>query len=171
MSNISRPMLQFTYFHNVSNQEQKRALVSQYLWISIMPPSTRSRQSSAVKAITTPISTFYTLLSTFPYLPASDIQIPPSTGWSQSRISSLHRLGKSDFATLLLKHLPYILTASRDWRIGYDDTKPINYIEMNDRLDALDGGGIADDEFKWAVGLEPHFQRLDRHVIALTHGS
>lgn len=137
-----------------------------------MPRATRSSQSNAIKAIVEPISAFYNLLSTFPYFPASDILMPPASGWQQHNIANFRKLGKTDFAVEILTHLLYIRTdAGREWRIGYDDTKPITYVEVagpgslvggaGDKLGALEGD--ADDDFKWTTRLEPYWQKLDPH--------
>ncbi|RFU31838.1 hypothetical protein B7463_g4507, partial [Scytalidium lignicola] len=133
-------------------------------------------QAADIRAIVEPIVSFYALLATFPYLPASDILIPPSTGWGQSDIANFRKLGKTDFVVEILKHLPYIRTdGNRGWCLGYDDTKPIAYVEVQG---AWDGAGFklaalkgsADQSFLWDSGLEPYGQKLDAHVVALTNG-
>ena len=79
----------------------------------------------------------------------------------------------------MLTHLPFIRPdAGREWRIGYDDTKPITYVEIagpgsfgggaGDKLGSLEGA--ADHDFKWTTRLEPYWQNLDPHVIALANG-
>ena len=105
--------------------------------------------------------------------------MPPASGWQQHHIANFRKLGKTDFAVEVLTHLPYIRTdAGREWRIGYDDTKPITYVEIagpgsfvggaGDMLGALEGD--ADEDFKWTAQLEPYWQKLDPHVIAITNG-
>jgi len=74
-----------------------------------------------------------------------------------------------------LKHLPYIRTDSdREWRLGYHDTKPIAYVNVDgwggegSKLKAFHA--MVDHVFKWDNALGPHGQKLDAHVVALTNG-
>jgi hypothetical protein len=141
-----------------------------------MPRATRSSQTAAVRAIVEPVASFYTLLSTFPYLPASDILTPPATGWPLSDVANFRKLGKSDLVIEVLKNLPYIRTDSnRGWRLGYDETKPIAYAQVPGAVDGAGYqlaalNGVADQAFLWSCCLEPHGQKLDAHVVALTNG-
>lgn len=143
-----------------------------------MPRETRSSQAAAVHAIVEPVASFYALLTTFPYLPTSDILTPPTAGWPQSDIANFRKLGKTDFVVEVLRHLPYIRTDSREWRIGYDDTIPITYVKVpgieetwtvGGKLAELEEG--ADHVALWERFIEPHGQKLDAHVVALTSGS
>ena len=142
-----------------------------------MPRETRSSQTTAIQVIVEPISSFYALLSTFPYLPATDILTPPSAGWAPRNIANFRKLGKTDLVVEILKHLPYIRTDdNRKWRLGYDDTIPITYVEVPGSWDGAEHRlakleGQADQGFLWNSGIEPHGQRLDKHVLALTNGS
>lgn len=77
-----------------------------------MPRATRSSQAAEVQAIVEPITSFYKLLSTFPYLPASDILTPPAAGWPKRDIANFCKLGKTDYVVEILKRLPYIRTDS-----------------------------------------------------------
>jgi hypothetical protein len=143
-----------------------------------MPRATRSSQAAGVRAIVEPIASFYALLSTFPYLPASDILTPPAAGWPQADIANFRKLGKTDLVVEVLKHLPYIRTdGNRGWRLGYDDTKPITYVKVPGTEEEGSGGcklaGLedgVDHAVLWDSGLEPHGQKLDAHVVALTNG-
>lgn len=141
-----------------------------------MPRRTRSSEAAEIKAIVEPIASYYKLLSTFAYLPASDILTPPDAGWPQRDIVNFRKLGKTEYVVKVLKHLPYIRTdGNRKWCLGYDDTKPLAYVEV---LGAWDGAGYmlatlqgaADKAFLWDKMLEPHGQNLDTHVLALTNG-
>ncbi|OBT81995.1 hypothetical protein VE02_09312 [Pseudogymnoascus sp. 03VT05] len=88
-----------------------------------MPRITRSSQADRVRALVAPIASFYATLSTFPYLPASDILTPPASGWPDA---DFRKLGKTDLVVDVLRHLPYVrVDAGREWRLGYDDTKPL----------------------------------------------
>ncbi|KFY33782.1 hypothetical protein V494_07328 [Pseudogymnoascus sp. VKM F-4513 (FW-928)] len=144
-----------------------------------MPGATRSSQAATVRAIVEPIALFYALLSTFPYLPASDILTPPAAGWPQADIVNFRKLGKTDLVVEVLKHVPYIRTDSnRGWRLGYDDTKPITYVKVPGAAAGKGGGGYklaaledgVDHAVLWDSGLGPHGQKLDAHVVALTNG-
>lgn len=145
-----------------------------------MPRVTRSAQSDAIKAIVEPISEYYNLVSTFPYLPASDILTPPSEGWPEHHIANFRKLGKTEFVVDILTHLSYIRTDGREWRIGYEDTEPINYLDVTSatsypesavpQLEGVFYGGL-DNQFNWNEGIEPHFQNLDPQIVAVTNGS
>jgi hypothetical protein len=144
-----------------------------------MPRATRSSQAAGVRAIVEPIASFYALLSTFPYLPASDILTPPAAGWPQANIVNFRKLGKTGLVVEVLKHLPYIRTdGNRGWRLGYDDTKPITYVKVPGTTTEEGSGGCklagledgVDHAVLWDSGLEPHGQKLDSHVVALTNG-
>ncbi|OBT76330.1 hypothetical protein VF21_03329 [Pseudogymnoascus sp. 05NY08] len=144
-----------------------------------MPRATRSSQAAGVRAIVEPIASFYALLSTFPYLPASDILTPPAAGWPQADIVNFRKLGKTDLVVEVLKHLPYIRTdGNRGWRLGYDDTKPITYVKVPGTTTEEGTGGCKLAELEdgvnhavlWDSGLEPHGQKLDAHVVPLTNG-
>lgn len=144
-----------------------------------MPRATRSSQAAGVRAIVEPIASFYALLSTFPYLPASDILAPPAAGWPQADIVNFRKLGKTDLVVEVLKHLSYIRTdGNRGWRLGYDDTKPITYVKVPGTTTEVGSGGCklaeledgVDHAVLWDSGLEPHGQKLDSHVVPLTNG-
>ncbi|OBT62848.1 hypothetical protein VE03_07597 [Pseudogymnoascus sp. 23342-1-I1] len=144
-----------------------------------MPRVTRSSQSARVQAIVEPIASFYALLSTFPYLRASDILTPPAAGWPQSDVVNFRKLGKTDFVVEVLRHLPYIRSdGNREWRIGYDDTKPLTYAKVPGATGEYGSGACklaeledeVDQVVLWDSILEPHGQRLDAHVVPLTNG-
>ncbi|OBT58501.1 hypothetical protein VE04_01214 [Pseudogymnoascus sp. 24MN13] len=89
------------------------------------------------------------------------------------------QLGKTDLVVEVLKHLPYIRTdGDRGWRLGYDDTKPITYVKVPGTTTEEGSGGCklagledgVDHAVLWDMGLEPHGQKLDSHVVALTNG-
>ena len=132
-------------------------------------------QAEEIRAIVEPISSFYALLARFPYIPASDILTPPADGWPESDVANFRKLGKTDFVVEILKHLPYIRTDGRDWRLGYDDTKAITYVAVPG---AWDGAALklaalndkAEPEYLWANMIEPYWQRLPPHIVALTNG-
>ncbi|KFY86154.1 hypothetical protein V500_07827 [Pseudogymnoascus sp. VKM F-4518 (FW-2643)] len=141
-----------------------------------MPRITRSSQADRVRALVAPIASFYATLSTFPYLPASDILTPPASGWPDA---DFRKLGKTDLVVDVLRHLPYVrVDAGREWRLGYDDTKPLTYVrapgaegEVYMAACKLEGlGEGAAHEALWEGRLEPHGQKLDAHVVALTDG-
>lgn len=145
-----------------------------------MPRETRSSQAARVQALVEPVASFYTTLTKFPYLPASDIITPPVTGWPQADVANFRKLGKTDLVVEVLKHLPYIrVDDNREWRIGYDDTLPITYVKAPEADDVWTPfcckvaglEGQADHDTLWSNGLEPHGQNLDAHVVALTNGS
>ncbi|KAI9743762.1 MAG: hypothetical protein M1818_002495 [Claussenomyces sp. TS43310] len=98
-----------------------------------MPRATRSSNAAEVRAIVEPVASFYALLSTFPYLPASDILTPLAPGWPQ-----------------------------RD-TVNFRASDSVGH-----KLAALEG--TADRAFLWNNALEPHGQKLDAHVLALTNG-
>ncbi len=113
--------------------------------------------AAEVEAIVTPISSFYTLLSTYPYLPASNILTPPFSGWSAQDIANLRKLGKTDLVVEVLKHLPYIRTEGCKGHLTYEDTLPIayvmavggEYVRVVSRLAKLEDGTVVDHELKW----------------------
>lgn len=77
----------------------------------------------------------------------------------------------------MLKHLPYIRTDhNRGWRLAYQDTLPIAYVEVEGawdgagfRLAHVDEGKV-NQEFLWQYGFEPYGEVLGENVIALTNG-
>jgi hypothetical protein len=125
-----------------------------------------------------PIASFYATLTKFPYLPASDIMTPPATGWPQADVANFRKLGKTDLVVEVLRHLPYIrVDDNRKWRLGYDDTMPLTYIKApgsdevytaSCKLAGLEDQ--ADQAMLWDSRLEPHGQKLDAHIVALTNG-
>lgn len=82
-------------------------------------PPTMSRED-----IVKTISDFYTFLTVYPFLPASAIKTPLSSGWPEEHRQVWRKMGKSEAVVDLLAHLPYIDDANWLW---YHDTKPINY--------------------------------------------
>ena len=121
----------------------------------LAPPVSRDE---IVKATTS----FYTFLTTFPYLPPSAIQTPPAGGWPQSDREVFRKLGKTDTVVDTLSHLPYIV--DKDWHIGYD-AQPIDYSgETVKRY-------MEDDNFAMdRACLHPYYQKIPAHVISLTSG-
>ncbi|OBT40091.1 hypothetical protein VE00_09356 [Pseudogymnoascus sp. WSF 3629] len=124
-----------------------------------MPRITRSSQADRVRALVAPIASFYATLSTFPYLPAPDILTPPASGWPDA---DFRKMGKTDLVVDVLRHLPYPLTYVR---------APGAEGEMYTAACELEGlGEGAAHEALWEGRLEPHGQKLDAHVVALTDG-
>ncbi|KFY82128.1 hypothetical protein V500_10797 [Pseudogymnoascus sp. VKM F-4518 (FW-2643)] len=145
-----------------------------------MPRITRSSQAARVQAMVEPIASFYATLTKFPYLPASDIMTPPATGWPEADVADFRKLGKTDVAVEVLRRLPYIrVDENREWRLGYEDTLPIAYVKAPEADEAWTASccrvaGLedqADHETLWDSRLEPHGQKLDAQVVALTEGS
>jgi hypothetical protein len=54
------------------------------------------------------VTDFYNFLITHLHFEPSDLQSPPSTGWSKITQARLAFLGKSDKVIDLLQHLPYL---------------------------------------------------------------
>ncbi|MCJ1307823.1 hypothetical protein MMC25_001471 [Agyrium rufum] len=109
------------------------------------------------------LTSFYTFLTTFPYLPGSAIRQPPRDihRWQEDIVTKFRHLGKSNAVIDLLAHLPYI--EDRAWNIGYD-SEPLDYVgEMKMR---------EENDLPMAVkdGLEPYTEKLPNHVCCITFG-
>ena len=81
----------------------------------------------------------------------------------------------------MLKHLGYIRTDhNRAWRLGYQDTLPIAYAEVDGGWDGVgfwlvhadlkEDEGKVDQEFLWKYDIETYRERLGENVVALTNG-
>jgi len=81
----------------------------------------------------------------------------------------------------VLKHLPYIRTDhDRAWRLGYQDTLPIAYVDVEGpwdgagfrlaHADLKEDEGKVDQEFLWKYDFEPYGEKLGENVVALTNG-
>lgn len=114
------------------------------------------------EAIVQALTSYYKLLTEFPYLPESAIQTPPPGGWSGEHRALFNRLGKSEAVVDILCHIPYIVTDeiqinydtfARDWRAGRVQWAVEHGQSLTESL------------------LEPMLQTIPSNVICLTRAS
>ena len=106
---------------------------------------------------------YYSFLTTLPYIPSSAVLTPPAEGWQDVNAPALRRLGKSEKVIDLLRHIPYI---SKDGWSRYkiaNDTTPILYTNEHVRK-------TLEDERQAEGTVRPYGIELPADVISLTSG-
>lgn len=121
------------------------------------------------------VTRFYELLVHAAYLPASMIEYPPPTGWTDEELTvdMLRALGRNETVIDLLRHMPYIKLEPKYevWEV----TVAINFLRVNDAYNfngattpkELYGKGLGDFCLIPDDGNRPHWPA---GLISLTTG-
>ena len=96
--------------------------------------STSSPSTSIPSNLVSALSSFYTFLTSMPYIPISSLLLPPPSGWPDIPTHQLRSQGKTEAVISLLAHIPYLSPlkgqagSKRRWMMG-PDTVGIPYCD------------------------------------------
>lgn len=145
---------------------------------SSIPPASSS-PSPHREVISRVLTSYYKLLTRFPYLPETSIQYPPPAGWNLDTASRLQRVGRKSAAVIdVLNHIPYLTTTTFevnyetsviDWR----EDRVRNAVASEEESDILGGLRSSATEIPrlQQASLEPMLQTLPENIVSLTQAS
>lgn len=127
------------------------------------------------EAIVAALTSYYDLLTQFPYLSVEKVQHAPPNGWDLKTAADLYSAGVKSAAVVdVLNHIPYLIATKLEvnyetWAIDWRSDNVRQAFDPNERRERMDW--LKKLPLLQQSNLEPMFQTLPSSVISLTRGS